>query len=66
MDRRSLAANEGGRWQSNWPSRSMAAWPAARCEAGSVRIRYNCGYGGTSNGMLRQFKTGIMLGVRAW
>lgn len=44
----------------------MAAWPAARCEAGSVRIRYNCGYGGTSNGMLRQFKTGIMLGVRAW
>ncbi|MDX3967963.1 MAG: hypothetical protein QHD01_15345 [Bradyrhizobium sp.] len=37
----------------------------ARCEAGSVRIRYNCGWDGTSNLMPRQLKTGIMLGVRA-
>lgn len=53
MNRRSLAANGG-------------SWPAARCEAGSVRVRYSCGYEGTSNLMPRQLKTGIMPGVRAW
>ncbi|WP_448031541.1 head-tail connector protein [Bradyrhizobium liaoningense] len=41
------------------------SWPAARREAGSVRIRYNCGYDGSTNVMPRQLKTAIMLGVRA-
>jgi hypothetical protein len=39
------------------------SWPAARCAAGSIRIRYNCGWDG--NLMPRQLTTGIMRGVRA-
>ncbi|WP_448044514.1 hypothetical protein [Bradyrhizobium liaoningense] len=43
----------------------MAA-PDRPLDARQVRIRYNCGYDGTSNLMPRQLKTGIMPGVRAW
>ncbi|WP_456622151.1 MULTISPECIES: phage head-tail connector protein [unclassified Bradyrhizobium] len=40
-------------------------WPVARCDAASVRIRYECGYDGADNVAPRQLINAIALGARA-
>lgn len=40
------------------------AWPAARCDEASVRIRYTCGYDEDANVMPRNLKSAVCLIVR--